>query len=76
MAVQVTRNSHDAASWHRKRQVLASAPLRALLHGRPVIPEWPVLTDSLLYRFASAAGPTLRLDLHLRPCPPSASTLV
>ena len=58
------------------RQVLASAaPLRARPDGRPALPGRRVPPDGFAWCFGPAAGPLPHLDLHLQPCPPSASTL-
>ena len=50
------------------RQVLASAPLRARLDGRPVLPGRPVPTDGL--------GPSSHQDRQLKPAPAPGSVVL
>ena len=54
-------------------QVLSSAPLRARLDGRTVLPGRPVPTDGLAYSSGPAAGLSSRYDGHLQPRPASVS---
>ena len=49
------------------RQVLASAPVRVRLDGRPALPGLPIPTNGLACRFGPGAGPSSHQDQHMQP---------